>query len=321
MSADALTSDIMCRRLSGHIGAEIWGIDIGRPLAPQVVMNVRDLLLAHKVVFFRGQGLDHVRHITFARQFGEPTGPHVHDDAPLPDFPEIHTIDVERDRIKYGRDFGRTLRRRQSSTITGWHTDLTPTVNPPMGSILRADLVPEYGGDTQWTNLESAFDDLSPALQEFVSGLRAVHRYRTLPARPGSQLTRTKNAETYLAEHPVVRVHPETGRRSLFVNPSFTSHIVGMSVLESRTILDLLFAQVTRPEFTVRFRWNAGDVAFWDNRSTAHLAPTDLDLGDVVRRMYRVTLMGDRPVGVDGRASELVSGRPLTGSGWPTPTE
>ncbi len=308
MISDRTQSKLRCQPAAGHIGAEICDIDISEPLDDDTVSEIRHALLTHKVVFFRGQNLDHAAHVSFARRFGTPTHAHPHEDAPLADYPEIHTIDPARDSQKYGPGFREALRLRQASVLTGWHTDLTATVNPPMGSILRADVVPDFGGDTTWTNLQAAYEDMSPALRALADGLQAVHRFRTLAAPAGSQVTRGKNARPYLAQHPVVRVHPETARRSLFINPSFTSHIVGMSVIESRAILDLLFAQITRPEFTVRFRWGKGDVAFWDNRITAHLAPADLDHLDVRRRMYRVTLMGGRPAGVDGSESTLLAG-------------
>ena len=115
-----------------------------------------------------------------------------------------------------------------------------------------------------------------------------------------------------VAVHPVVRVHPETGEKALFVNPGFTSHIVGVSARESKAILDLLYAEITRPEYTVRFRWEPGSVAFWDNRATAHLAPRDIEHLDLERRLHRITLVGDVPVGPDGQESELVAGKPFT---------
>ncbi len=128
----------------------------------------------------------------------------------------------------------------------------------------------------------------------------------------GSEYARRINDNLLVAVHPVVRVHPETGERALFVNPGFTSHIVDVTASESRRILDLLYAEITRPEYTVRFRWEPGHVAFWDNRATAHLAPRDLDHLDVERRLHRVTLIGETPVGPDGHESELVAGRPFT---------
>ncbi|MBS2532820.1 TauD/TfdA family dioxygenase [Catenulispora sp. NF23] len=297
-------------RVAGHIGAEVDGLDLAEPLDEGTVAAVRAALLEHKVVFFRAQRLDHGSQIAFARQFGELTHAHPHEEAPPERFPQILTIDPDRYAKKYGEDFRQEYRKRQYSYFAGWHTDVTAAVNPPAASILRAEDVPEFGGDTQWTNLVAAYQGLSAPLQRLAESLRAVHRFR-IPADEDSKRAERVNANLLIAEHPVVRVHPETGERALFVNPGFTDHVVGLSAVESRRVLDLFYEHLTRPEYTVRFRWRAGDVAFWDNRATAHLAPRDLDHLNVRRTLHRVTLIGDRPVGVDGRESELIAGRPF----------
>ncbi|WP_034261113.1 TauD/TfdA dioxygenase family protein [Actinospica robiniae] len=297
-------------RVAGRIGAEIGGVDLAEPLEEQTVATIRAALLEHKVVFFRAQRLDHGSQIAFARQFGELTHAHPHEDAPPEAFPQILTIDPDRYAHKYGEDYRQEYRKRQYSYFAGWHTDVTAAVNPPAASILRAETVPEFGGDTQWTNLVAAYQGLSSPLQRLAESLRAVHRFR-IPTDGESKLSRRINDNLLIAEHPVVRVHPETGERALFVNPGFTDHIVGLNAVESRRVLDLFYEHLTRPEYIVRFRWRAGDVAFWDNRATAHLAPTDLDHLNVQRTLHRVTLIGDRPVGVDGRESELIAGRPF----------
>ena len=154
---------------------------------------------------------------------------------------------------------------------------------------------------------------LSPAVQAFVETLRAEHRYGGQDGSPGrGTYARRVNDNLLVAIHPVVRVHPVTGEKALFVNPGFTSHIVDVSARESRAILDLLYAEITRPEYTVRLRWEPGTVAFWDNRATSHLAPRDIEHLDLRRTLHRVTLIGDVPVGPDGRESELVAGKPFT---------
>lgn len=298
------------RRVAGRIGAEISGVDLSQPLDQQAVDAIRQALLANKVIFFRGQSLDHASQIAFARQFGELTHAHPHEDAPPEDFPQILTIDPRRYEEKYGENLRELYQRRQYSYFAGWHTDVTAAVNPPAASILRAEVVPSVGGDTQWTNLVAAYAGLSAPIQRLAESLRAVHRFR-IPTDEDSKIAQRVNANLLIAEHPVVRVHPETGERALFVNPGFTDHIVGLTAVESRRILDLLYEHLTRPEYTVRFRWHAGDVAFWDNRATAHLAPSDLDHLNVQRTLHRVTLIGDRPVGVDGRESELIAGKPF----------
>ncbi|MHA6763314.1 TauD/TfdA dioxygenase family protein [Streptacidiphilus sp. PAMC 29251] len=301
------------RQVAGHIGADINGVDLAQPLAESDVQQIREALHRHKVVFFRGQELDHSSQIAFARQFGELTYAHPHDDTPPEDHPEIFTIDPARFEERYGKGFREEYRKRQYSYFDGWHTDVTAAVNPPAGSILRAERVPEVGGDTTWTNLVAAYQGLSAPVRAFVDTLRAEHRYGGSGRVSGdSEYAKRINSNLLVSIHPVVRVHPETGERALFVNPGFTSHLVDVTPSESKRILDLLYAEITRPEYTVRFRWEAGHVAFWDNRATAHLAPRDLEHLDVERRLHRVTLIGDLPVGPDGRSSELVEGRPFT---------
>jgi alpha-ketoglutarate-dependent taurine dioxygenase len=301
------------RPVAGHIGADVTGLDISRPLAPGQVAAIRDALHRYKVVFFRGQDLDHAAQIAFGRQFGELTYAHPHDEAPPDSYPEIFTVDPRRYERRYGEGYREETRRRQYSYFTGWHTDVTAAVNPPAASILRAEVVPEIGGDTTWTNLVAAYEGLSPTVRAFVDTLRAEHRYGGPDGpRAGSAYARRLDDNLLVAVHPVVRVHPVTGEKALFVNPGFTSHIVDVTARESRAILDLLYAEITRPEYTVRLRWEPGTVAFWDNRATAHLAPRDIEHLDLPRTLHRVTLVGDVPVGPDGRKSELVAGRPFT---------
>jgi alpha-ketoglutarate-dependent taurine dioxygenase len=300
------------RPVAGHIGADVTGVDLAAPLDGETLATLTAALHRHKVLFFRGQDLDHAAQIRFGRHFGELTYAHPHDDAPPEGHPEIFTVDPERYRQRYGGEH--TVRtRRKYSYVAGWHTDVTAAVNPPAASILRAEVVPEVGGDTTWTNLVAAYEGLSAPVKAFVDGLRAEHRYggSDTPRGDGGYARRV-NDNLLVSVHPVVRVHPVTGERALFVNPGFTSHVVDVEPRESRAILDLLYAEITRPEYTVRFRWEPGSVAFWDNRATAHLAPADLDHLDVRRTLHRVTVIGERPVGPDGFESRIVAGRPFT---------
>jgi len=300
--------------LSGHTGAEIRGVDLSQPLPAEHHQVVTDALHAWKVVFFRDQHIGHAEQIAFARQFGELTYAHPYDDDPPEGFPEIYTVDPERFAAQYGYEgeAAKKLRRRYSYT-NDWHTDVTAAVNPPAASVLRAEVVPEFGGDTTFTNLVAAYEGLSGPLQRFVDGLRAEHRYGSSLARKGAITggngVTAKNP--LVAHHPVVRVHPDTGERGLFVNDGFTARIVGLHPDESRRILELLFAHATKPEYTVRFHWEPGSVAFWDNRVTSHLGPQDIDHLDVPRTLHRVTLIGEIPVGVDGRESDLIEGQPF----------
>ena len=181
-----------------------------------------------------------------------------------------------------------------------WHTDVTFMEKPPLGSILRAVRLPSYGGDTSWVDSQLAYESLSAPVRDLVDQLSAVHdgnrEWGAYLRRRGTGNVWDGEAVTELApvEHPVVRVHPESGRKGLFVNPGFTSHVVGVSDAESRALLDLLFAHLTKPEHTIRHRWQLGDVGIWDNRSTSHYANRDYT---EVRTMRRITLAGDRPVG------------------------
>jgi taurine dioxygenase len=300
--------------VSGRTGAVISGLDISEPLDDAAVELVQRALDTWKVVFFRDQHLDHASQIAFGRRFGQLTYAHPHDNAPPDGYPEIYTVDDRRLAAQFGVDVKKGREEARSLT-SGWHTDVTPAVNPPAGSILRADVVPSFGGDTTFTNLVAAYEGLSEPVQAFVGTLRAEHRYganwlglRHVANDYGDRIEKNR----LVAIHPMVRVHPRTGERALFVNPDFVDHIVGVSALESRWILEHLFNELLRPEYTVRFRWEPGSVAFWDNRATAHLAPHDLDhLDDIERVLHRVTLIGDIPVGPDGRESELVEGVPF----------
>jgi taurine dioxygenase len=291
--------------MSIHIGAEIHGVDLSRPLPPAQVGAIRAALLKWKVVFFRDQKLDHRTHIAAARQFGETTAGHVVYGSDG-EYPQIYSVAKNRKANRYQ---GQVLFRAWS----GWHTDITAAINPPAASMLRGETVPPYGGDTQFTNLVTAYNALSPVMQKFVEGLRGLHRFAPPPGVDETpEYRELMRKRTLVSEHPIVRVHPETGERALFVSPSFLKSIVGVSARESQVLLELLWEHVVRPEFTVRFRWAPGSVAFWDNRSTAHLAPRDIFDSDFDRQFYRVTLVGDVPVGVDGKASTSLEGQAIT---------
>jgi alpha-ketoglutarate-dependent taurine dioxygenase len=313
VTQDAPRTALQVRAVAGHIGADISGVDIAKPLSTETVAQIKDALYRYKVIFFRDQHLDHASQIAFGRNFGELTYAHPHDEAPPEAYPEIFTVDPRRYEARYGNEYRTQTRRRQYSYFTGWHTDVTAAVNPPAASILRAETVPEVGGDTQWTSLVAAYEGLSDPVRSFVGTLRAEHRYggADKPTGTGGYAKRI-NDNLLVAVHPVVRVHPVTGERALFVNPGFTSHIVDVSARESHAILDLLYSEITRPEYTVRFRWAPDSVAFWDNRATAHLAPRDIEHLDLRRTLHRVTVVGDVPMGPDGRESELIAGQPFT---------
>uniref|UniRef100_UPI003F49B2A2 TauD/TfdA dioxygenase family protein n=1 Tax=Streptomyces chartreusis TaxID=1969 RepID=UPI003F49B2A2 len=309
-------STLTATPLAGHIGAKITGVDLSQPLDGSVRREIWAALLKYKAVFFPGQRLGHAEHVALARQFGDLTRrPAPHAGAAPDGFPEILEIDAEAVDPRYGVDFEEHYRLRWLDYTAGWHTDLTPAVNPPAASILRAEAVTPFGGDTQWTDLEAAYAHLTPSLRALADGLRAEHAFFAgCQMLPHDQLDADvlKRAQEHplVSEHPVVRVHPETGRRSLFVNPASTNRLCGFTPTQSRALLALFFEQSTRPEFTVRWQWSAGDVAFWDNRSTAHLGPADAPKG-ARRSLFRVTLLGDVPVGPDGGLSRAIAGEPF----------
>ncbi|EKF23167.1 putative alkylsulfatase [Mycolicibacterium hassiacum DSM 44199] len=296
------------RPVAGHIGAEIRGVDLAEPLEPAVVEEIRTALYRYKVLFFRDQRIGHAEQVAFARRFGRVTPAHPHEEDPPAGFPEILPIDSRR--------YERQLGRKRTSYDHSWHTDVTALVNPPAASILRAEVLPPYGGDTAWTNLVAAYEHLPEPLRDFADRLDILHRFAPRAA-PGSQRDRKVREANLAAWHPAVRVHPVTGERALFVSPGFTRgprEIRGFNPEQSERILRLLWEEATRPEYTVRFRWEPGSVAFWDNRATAHLAIADAAHLGHDRVLYRVTLEGDIPRGVDGRQSELVSGAPFHGA-------
>ena len=290
---------IEIRPMSVHIGAELFGVDLAGDLSAAQVAAIRAALLRWKVVFFRDQALDHAGHVRLARRFGAPTPAHVVFGTDE-DHPEVYSIAKHRTAQN-----GRAAAMR---CWTGWHTDITAAINPPWASILRGQTVPPYGGDTQWTNLALAYDRLSEPLKRLVEGLRAVHRF---DAPRDEDYARKVGARDLAAEHPLVTVHPESGEKVLYVSPAFVKGIVGMEAREGQALLELLWEHAVSTEFTVRFRWAPGSVAFWDNRATAHLAPVDIFATDFDRQFYRVTLNGEVPVGIDGRPSRLLSGAPI----------
>lgn len=289
------------RPVAGNIGAEIHGVDLTQPLDPGVVAEIRATLLKWKVVFFRDQHITQAQHVAFAKAFGEPTPGHPTLPSAFPEHPEILLLDSH---ALPGTGKPAAAMNDGPNIESNWHTDVTFIENPPMGSILRGVIVPPYGGDTQWTNLALAYEELSAPLRDLVDGLHAVH-HNSLPIKRGevpSELAKVFLGNGIRSVHPVVRVHPETGEKVLFVNPNFTSHILELTRAEGRHLLDLLYAHIAQSAFTVRFRWEPGSIAFWDNRATAHLAPTDVPKG-ARRSMQRITITGDVPKGPDGFTS------------------
>jgi taurine dioxygenase len=280
--------------LSATIGAEIRGVDIRDDLDARTVAAIRQVWLDRKVVFFPGQDLDPRQHLAFAARFGEPTEGHPVVPG-LDGQPEVFEIDYSTAGRLY-ESYGDVSTRRRG---IHWHTDVTFVARPPQGSILRAVTIPPSGGDTMFSNQQAAFEALSPALQDFLSTLTATHngeaQFRGILNHVGQGKWEGKTFTTLEpVVHPVVRTHPETGARALFVNPGFTSHINELDRTESDALLAYLYEHSTQPDFTVRYHWQAGDVGFWDNRATQHSVVGDF--GDQSRVIQRVTLRGDAPV-------------------------
>ena len=278
--------------MTGTLGASVDGIDLRTPLDDATVDLVRRALVQHKVLVFHDQELTPAQLVDFGRSFGELTPAHPVMPS-LEGFPEVLEVDATRSR--------EDPRYRDEYENDTWHTDVTFMARPPLGSVLQAKVVPPVGGDTLFADLQSAYDALSAPLRALVDGLRAVHDGRGefgtfLQTNPDGGIWEGRRfTELVPVEHPVVRVHPESGRRGLFVNPTFTTKIVGLSKLESDALLRLLFEHSVTPEHVVRQRWRPGDVVFWDNRSTMHYPVRDY--GTAHRLMHRVTLRGDVPAG------------------------
>jgi taurine dioxygenase len=277
-------SGLALRPMSPAIGAVVENFRIGEPLAEAQFAALQAALVKHQVLFFRDQSLTPVQHRDFAARFGPL---HIHPIYPNhPEAPEIIVLDT-------------AVTDLQDNAI--WHTDVTFTERPPMGSVLVARMLPAQGGDTLWASCAAAYDALSPAMQEFLLPLSATHSIaQSFPAeRFGSSAAANEKLEAAKRNnppvtHPVVRTHPVSKRRGLFVQEGFTTHINELAPPESRALLDFLYRHSVRPEFTMRWKWRDGDVAFWDNRSTLHYAADDYR--PARRVMNRATIVGDRPV-------------------------
>ena len=289
--ATATTVQLDIAPLSGTIGAEIRGLDLHGPLDPQTVAAIRQALLDYKVVFFPGAHLDPAEHKIFASHFGEITV--AHPVVPgLDDHREVFEIDYTKARNLVGGTGS------EYNTRENWHTDVTFVETPPLGSILNAVVIPEAGGDTLWADTQAAYEGLSEPMRSLLDGLTAIHDGtrtfgKLLDTVGRGEWDGVEFTELHPVEHPVVRTHPETGHRNLFVNPGFTAQIKGLSWRESEALLHLLYAHMTTPEYVVRYRWEEGDLGFWDNRTTMHYAVQDY--GDAHRVIQRVTIQGDRP--------------------------
>ncbi len=272
--------------ITGSLGAEISGVDLSHPLDTSAFEQIRGALSEYLVLFFPDQDITPDQQVAFGRRFGEL---HVH--------PFIPHLEGHKEIIVLGSgDDGPGENTRQSNV---WHTDLTYTKTPPMGSLLHAIAIPAAGGDTMFADMYAAFDALSSPIQKFLLDLTAIHDIGHTLTRDeffsGDGLDKLKRTRerTPPIEHPVIRTHPETGRKALFVNAHFVSHFKDLEPAESDALLAFLLDHVNRPEFQCRHRWAKHDLALWDNRCTQHYAVIDYSTR---RTMHRVTICGDVPV-------------------------
>jgi taurine dioxygenase len=270
------------RRLGASLGAEILGVDLKAPMDDDAFAAFEAALVEHKVLAVRDQFLTTEQHVALSRRFGELE---VHPMRPQGKFPEILVLDNHKDNPVLSTDV--------------WHSDTTFRKTPTKYTILRCEIMPEFGGDTLWANMEATYEGLSDTFRAMISGLRAVHdfqNFRVLFKNTEDDRIKLHRMEDMFPNpsHPVVRTHPVTGRKSIYVNPQFTLRIEGLEPAESRAILDVLFAQARVPEYQFRIRWTPGTIVFWDNRSTQHYAANDYY--PQRRRMERTAVVGDVPV-------------------------
>jgi taurine dioxygenase len=274
-------SQIEARPIAGSIGAEIHNVDVSQDLDDRTIGDIRKALLDHCVIFFRDQKLDVARHKAFTRRFGEIF---IH--------PNYKGMQTDSEIVQITREPG-------DKKIVGeeWHADTTMSAEPPMGAILYAIEVPPYGGDTLFANQYQAYETLSDGMKKMLSGLRALHSDRkvagpraNMNAQRATKVREDADWRETVNAHPVIATHPETGRKLLYVNHSYTYCFEGMTEAESKPLLDYLLEHGHRPEFTCRFRWASGSIAFWDNRVCKHLAIHDA--GPFRRVMRRTQIAG-----------------------------
>jgi taurine dioxygenase len=266
--------------VAGALGAELRGVDLARNLSADIIEEIRQALLAYLAIFFPDQQLGPAELLAFARRFGQPTEyPQLQG---LPGHPLVIAVTkLEHEKVNFGGV---------------WHSDTTYLQRPPLGSLLYAVELPPYGGDTLFANQYLAYETLSDGLKQTLAGLVGVNSSaKAEVSRTREDRLREAGAElkVLVGTHPVVRTHPETGRRALYVNSAHTTHFQGWTVQESQPLLDYLFTHQVRPEFTCRHRWQPGCLAFWDNRCAQHLPVNDYH--GFRRVMHRVTLEGDVP--------------------------
>lgn len=260
------------------LGAEISGVDLTQPLQEPVLKEIYQAWMEHQVLFLRDQDITIDQHKAFARSYGE-----------------LHEHPVLRQLEDQGHPEVVVLESNEKLPFVAdsWHSDVTFEQCPPMGSILHGVIIPDHGGDTMWASMYAAYEGLSDQMQRLLSSLEAEHDGGGFNAIATSDEQKKDLASRQKAVHPVIRTHPETGRKGIFVNTSFTQKIVGMKTAESQTLLGFLYDHVTKPEHICRLRWQPNTIAMWDNRCTQHKVVAD-NLS-AHRKVHRVTLLGDKP--------------------------
>ena len=262
------TARLDIQRQAGALGAIITGVDLSKPISDETFTAIHDAFLEHQVICLRGQSAMTTRdQLEFSRRFGEIS---IHPYVPsIEGYPGVMKI------------------YDPNPVTQTWHSDTTHAAKPPAATLLLARVIPPVGGDTMWSNVYRVYDELSPGLRSTLDGLRAVHQGTELAASAGL------DSEAVKSVHPVIRTHPLTGRRALYVNGNYTKHFDGWSVADSEPVLQYLYAQVGRPEYVYRHKWQVGDLVIWDNRCTQHSVIGDTDGAE--RVLHRVTIEGDVP--------------------------
>jgi len=273
---------ISVARAAGALGAYIDKVSLADIVGSRELMHeIRRQAVQHEVLFFRDQGVPAAVFQNFAEAFGEILGHQAY--ATIDDAPGVQILESTPDN---------------PSKIELWHSDMTFSATPPSFTLLHGQIIPEFGGDTLWASTTAAYDALSPQMQDFLGGLTAIHDFRhgfkeSLAEPGGAERLAQAVAENPPVAHPLIRTHPESGKRSIYVNALFTTHIEELSPLESRSLLDFLYRHIVTEEFTVRLNWQPDTIAIWDNRSTQH-KPVN-DYFPQPRRLHRVTIKGDQP--------------------------
>ena len=277
--------DVKIDKLTPSIGAEIFGIDLSEPLKENKLNYIYDLLIKYQVIFFKKQIFNPETHLNFAKSFGEIEPPH-----PVypfvENFPEITLLENNKDK---------------PPDTDVWHTDVTFRENPPFASILYSRIIPPYGGDTLWSSLISIYNSLPTHIKKYLETLNAVHdmgdfRNNFTVGEPIGSANKLNLGFNKFGSsiHPIIKIHPISKKKYIYVNPGFTSHVVGLNNSDSSNLLSYLFSHMNKPEFQIRFKWDINTVAIWDNRCTMHYA-----MGDYMphrRKMHRVTVKNDKRV-------------------------